>query len=284
MAIYEAYGKDIVGGSGGSGGGHTIQNASGTDLTQQPTMQFTDAVAVNDGTNNKTKISVLQDSMTLSDFEDAQSLGDGVYPIEEDDLAVIKADMVEYGNGTVDDALDDKVNTSDLNYALGTPNIHLRTNYYSGQQNVDVNDCPNGFYSSGAFTSHTPSGGAESLFVLSLAMNNDVSYRKQIAWSMSAPNKLYTRQCFGGSWGNWFELIPMGQIRNIPAVPDVNGNVAFLSGTDGIPISVVVHNSDVYPSAPFAGGGGSAWYINVKNASGQPITTEILISFVYMPL
>lgn len=49
----------------------------------------------------------LKDTMTRADYEDAQNLTAGVYPIEGDaDLTVISADMVEYGNGTVKDALD----------------------------------------------------------------------------------------------------------------------------------------------------------------------------------
>lgn len=47
--------------------------------------------------------------MTRAQFENAQNLPTGIYPIEGDnnDLTVISADMVSYGNGTVKDALDE---------------------------------------------------------------------------------------------------------------------------------------------------------------------------------
>lgn len=38
------------------GGGHVIQNAAGTDVAQEPTMQFVDAAVTDDSTNHKTKI------------------------------------------------------------------------------------------------------------------------------------------------------------------------------------------------------------------------------------
>ena len=37
-------------------GGHVIQNAAGTDVAQEPTMQFVDATVTDDSTNHKTKI------------------------------------------------------------------------------------------------------------------------------------------------------------------------------------------------------------------------------------
>lgn len=62
--------------SGGSGGGHTIENASGISMTQRDALQFTGGLAVSDdSTNNRTIVSVT-------------------------------ADQIPYGNSTVGDALD----------------------------------------------------------------------------------------------------------------------------------------------------------------------------------
>lgn len=55
----------------------------------------------------------LKSTMTRSQYEDAQTLAPGVYPIEaEDDSYVLSSDMVGHGNGTVEQALDSKVNKS----------------------------------------------------------------------------------------------------------------------------------------------------------------------------
>lgn len=68
----------IAGGSGS--GGHTIVNASGTDMTQRAKMQFVDAVVTDDAVNDVTKISTTPAS----------------YPSAN----------VSYGSGSVEDALD----------------------------------------------------------------------------------------------------------------------------------------------------------------------------------
>ena len=50
--------------------------------------------------------------MSLEDFEDAQNLGEGIYPITSDDSTVITADMVDYdGTNTVSDVLDNLIDT-----------------------------------------------------------------------------------------------------------------------------------------------------------------------------
>lgn len=68
----------IAGGSGS--GGHTIVNASGTDMTQRAKMQFVDAEVTDDAANDVTKISTTPAS----------------YPSAN----------VTYGSGSVEDALD----------------------------------------------------------------------------------------------------------------------------------------------------------------------------------
>lgn len=100
-------GKVVGGGAGGSGGGHAIENSSGTTLTQRDTLQFAGLNATDDSINAKTVVDVFQDAMSLEDFEDAQNLGEGIYPITSDDSTVITADMVDYdGTNTVSDTLD----------------------------------------------------------------------------------------------------------------------------------------------------------------------------------
>lgn len=56
---------------------------------------------------------VLNAPMTRQAFEDAVSLDDGIYPIEGDnDNAVLSSDMISHGNGTVEQAIDEKVSKS----------------------------------------------------------------------------------------------------------------------------------------------------------------------------
>ena len=117
-------GKVVGGGAGGSGGGHAIENSSGATLTQRDTLQFAGLNATDDSTNAKTVVDVFQDAMSLEDFEDAQNLGEGIYPITSDDSTVITADMVDYNGGTVSDVLDniapvETSTTSSQAYAIG---------------------------------------------------------------------------------------------------------------------------------------------------------------------
>lgn len=104
-------GKVVGGGAGGSGGGHAIENSSGTTLTQRDTLQFVGLNATDDSTNAKTVVDVFQDTMSLEDFEDAQNLDEGIYPISTDDSTVITADMVDHNSNVVSDVLDNIVPT-----------------------------------------------------------------------------------------------------------------------------------------------------------------------------
>ena len=63
------------------GGGHVIEDASGTDLPQQDTMQFADARVEDDSTNGKTVVHVTQEPMTVSEFNAAEDLDPGIYPL-----------------------------------------------------------------------------------------------------------------------------------------------------------------------------------------------------------
>lgn len=80
----DAIEQAIAGGSGS--GGHTIVNASGTDMTQRAKMQFVDAEVTDDAVNDVTKISTTPAS----------------YP----------SSNVTYGSGSVEDALDDLIRGS----------------------------------------------------------------------------------------------------------------------------------------------------------------------------
>lgn len=55
--------------SGASGGGHTIENPSGTDMTQRSNLQFTDADVADDSTNDRTEISVVR-KLTQAEFDE----------------------------------------------------------------------------------------------------------------------------------------------------------------------------------------------------------------------
>lgn len=105
----DAIEQAIAGGSGS--GGHTIVNASGTDMTQRAKMQFVDAGVTDDSANDKTKVEIVQ---TISAESDLTSAPDGVYQGTWDESVsdVLTADMVGYGSGTVEDALD-KVMTAE---------------------------------------------------------------------------------------------------------------------------------------------------------------------------
>jgi len=50
---------------------------------------------------------VIQNPIDRESYEDAVSLEDGIYPITTDDNTIISSDMVSYGSGTVEDALDE---------------------------------------------------------------------------------------------------------------------------------------------------------------------------------
>lgn len=80
----------------------------------------------------------LAEPMTAEDFEDAESLPDGIYPIESEDLTVISADMVKYdSSNTVEDKIesieDELVNAGTMKYDPETDKILL----WDGTQWVD---------------------------------------------------------------------------------------------------------------------------------------------------
>jgi len=83
-----------ISGGGGGSGGHTIQNASGTNMPQEPTMQFTDSHVSDDSTNEKTVIENIK-SVTEAQFESATE--DGLYDVDVEgaEIGEISEDYVE---------------------------------------------------------------------------------------------------------------------------------------------------------------------------------------------
>jgi hypothetical protein len=85
---------------GGSGGGHVIQNPAGTNMAQEPNMQFKDARITDDSTNKKTVVEVV-DEKTLAQFNDLPLTGsaDGFYVIGDGQGGSgINASEINYDN------------------------------------------------------------------------------------------------------------------------------------------------------------------------------------------
>lgn len=74
----------------------------------------------------------LQNPIDRESYEDAVSLEDGIYPITTDDNTIISSDMVSYGSGTVEDAL----NTL-IGFSLVTETASIAIN---GAVNVSLSD------------------------------------------------------------------------------------------------------------------------------------------------
>lgn len=84
--------------------GHIIQDADGNNMTQRGTVQFPDSKVEDDPTNGRTVVRNLQDPMTVSQFDEAQNLDPGIYPLEGGEIlddSMIKHDA----NNTVKQAL-----------------------------------------------------------------------------------------------------------------------------------------------------------------------------------
>jgi hypothetical protein len=107
---------------GGGSGGHTIQNASGTNMPQEPTMQFTDSHVSDDSTNEKTVIENIK-SVTETQFESATE--DGLYDVDVEgaEIGEISEDYVEVtadGNKTYAQLLNELYADADLIKANGS--------------------------------------------------------------------------------------------------------------------------------------------------------------------
>lgn len=89
---------------GAQNGGHTIKDPSGTSFTQRDGLQFTDAKVTDDGTNDTTKIEIVQ-TETASEFENETA--DGLYNVTGEDDEFLTSEDIEYRTGvTVKQALD----------------------------------------------------------------------------------------------------------------------------------------------------------------------------------
>ena len=99
--------------------GHVIQDIDGTDLTQRAKLQFADADATDDSTNEKTIVNVVRER-TQAQY-DAMSAADkakGIIEITDADAKPLFASQVRYGDGTVEDALDSVISPT---YGTETP-------------------------------------------------------------------------------------------------------------------------------------------------------------------
>lgn len=107
------------------GGGHVIEDASGTDLPQEDTMQFADARVEDDATNGKTVVHVTQEPMTVSAFNAAADLDPGIYPLnggEVLDDSMIMHDSTHTTRQAIDNIVESGSNNSGtyIKYADGT--------------------------------------------------------------------------------------------------------------------------------------------------------------------
>lgn len=85
--------------AGTFGSGHTLENQSGTDMPQQPNMQFVDAQLANDATNERTTVEVVKQIAR----QQLQSAPDGLYLIPDDGSgAVCDAEDVSFDNTGTD--------------------------------------------------------------------------------------------------------------------------------------------------------------------------------------
>lgn len=109
--------------------GHSILNRIATALTQRVKLWFVDAEVTDDSTNGRTKVEIIKDGLTETQF-DALSLdgsADGEYLVEGEGETYFDSTDVKHGNGTVKSELD-KLNADIAN----------RPRYISNQ--VLVND------------------------------------------------------------------------------------------------------------------------------------------------
>lgn len=109
--------------AGTFGSGHTLENQSGTDMPQQPNMQFIDAQLANDSTNERTTVEIVK-AITAQQL---QSAPDGLYLIPDDGSgAVCDAEDVSFDNTGTDLSA---TNTED---AIKEVNTYVKANTISG--------------------------------------------------------------------------------------------------------------------------------------------------------
>lgn len=102
-------GSDIyaVPSGGGSGGGHVIENSSGTDMAQEDNLQFIGAYLEDDSTNDRTKVNVVRH--TTSALYDAMSSSqkEGIVVVDDeydfDSLYMISGVFIDTDNVIVEE-------------------------------------------------------------------------------------------------------------------------------------------------------------------------------------
>lgn len=110
------------------GGGHVIEDQSGTNMTQRPYMQFVDATPSDDSTNEVTQIEVLN----VIHANDLANAPDGLYWTDDEGDAIITAQDVAYSSSQnvkqkIDSIPQIKTTTQTLTFSNGfrryIPNI-----------------------------------------------------------------------------------------------------------------------------------------------------------------
>lgn len=86
-------------------GGHTIENPSGTDLTQRTNLQFADAHLTDDSVNDRTEIENIKD-ITSADY--ASATEDGFYNVtDESDEELTAADIAYDSDYSIKERIDE---------------------------------------------------------------------------------------------------------------------------------------------------------------------------------
>lgn len=86
-------------------GGHTIENPSGTDMTQRANLQFVDAHLTDDSVNDRTEIENIKD-ITSADY--ASATEDGFYNVtDESDEELTAADIAYDSNDSIKEKIDE---------------------------------------------------------------------------------------------------------------------------------------------------------------------------------
>ena len=117
---------DVYAPSGGSGG-HTIEDASGTDMSAEDNLQFADAKVTDDSGNSRTKVEVIR---PITESQVSSITEDGVYVVTDGQQVSINAANVVYNGGSVAGALNSLSNASGIGY----------DNTLSGLSATDVQD------------------------------------------------------------------------------------------------------------------------------------------------
>ena len=134
-------GNTTVNLTGGGSSGHTIWNRIKTALTARGKLWFADASVSDVSADDATKVEVVTELASESAFDNLATDGsaDGAYVFPDSGDEYLTADMVGYGSGSVEDALDDissQVGNIETNLSShtvltnGASNVTLGTNTF----------------------------------------------------------------------------------------------------------------------------------------------------------